>query len=93
MRFNLVTHPSIQTPANAGAFPLSLTLRPSCGIPGEYTFPTDSNSLLRLLRTATDLPDAVVWRFLGDACAKAKALLPGVELNDETLQRIGFFVD
>ncbi|WP_263373695.1 hypothetical protein [Granulicella aggregans] len=93
MRFNLVTQPAVQTPGNAGAFPLSLTLRSSCGLPGEYTFPTDSSSLLRLLKSGTDLPDAVVWRFLGEACAKAKARLLGVELSDETLRGIGFFVD
>ena len=28
-----------------------------------------------------------------DACAKAKARLLGVELSDETLQDIGYFVD
>ena len=93
MRFNLVTQPSAQTPGNPGALPLSLTLRPSCGIPGDYTFPTDSGSLLRLLRSATDLPDAVVWKFLEEACAKAKARLLGVELSDETLRGIGFFLD
>ena len=83
----------MQTPGTPGALSLSLTLRPACGILGDYTFPTDSSSLRQLLQNETDLPDAVVWRFLGDACAKAKARLPGVELSDETLQGIGFFVD
>ncbi|MBB5057168.1 hypothetical protein HDF16_001853 [Granulicella aggregans] len=93
MRFNLVTQPSIQTPGIPGALSLSLTLRPACGILGDYTFPTDSSSLRQLLKNGTDLPDAVVWRFLSDACAKAKARLLGVELSDETLQGIGYFID
>jgi hypothetical protein len=93
MRFNLVTQPSIQASGIPGALPLSLTLRPACGIQGDYTFPTDSSSLRQLLKNGTDLPDAVVWRFLGEACAKAKARLLGVELSDETLQDIGYFVD
>jgi len=93
MRFNLVTQPSIQTSGVPGALSLSLTLRPACGIQGDYTFPTDSSSLHQLLKHGTDLPDAVVWRFLSEACAKAKARLLGVELSDETLQRIGYFVD
>ena len=93
MRFNLVTQPSIQTPGIPGALSLSLTLRPACGIQGDYTFPTDSSSLRQFLKNGTDLPDAVVWRFLGEACAKAKARLLGVELSDETLQGIGYFID
>lgn len=93
MRFNLVTQTSLQTPGNTRAFSFSLTLRPSCGIPGEFTFPTDSNRLLQMLRAGTDLPDAVMWRFVEDACAKTKARLLGVELSDETLRGIGFFVD
>jgi hypothetical protein len=73
--------------------PLSLTLRPSCGAQGEYTYPTDTNALLHLLEQQTDLPTPVVRRFMGDVFARAKAILRGVELNDEALLAIGFFVE
>lgn len=93
MRFNLATQSSVVDFRNAGAIPLFLTLRPACGAQGEYTYPTDSNSLRRLLERETDLPPAVVRRFMGDVFARAKAILRGVELNDEVLQAIGFFVE
>ena len=93
MRFNLITQSAGTTSGNSRAIPLSLTLRPSCGVPGEYVYPTDSNTLLRLLEMGTDLPSAVLRRFMGDIFASAKARLLGVELNDEVLKVIGYFVD
>ncbi len=35
MRVNLSTRPSRSSPSAAGALPLLLTIRPSCGIPGD----------------------------------------------------------
>lgn len=93
MRFNLITQTSAAASRNAGAIPLSLTLRPSCGITGEYTFATDSSTLLNLLKLETDLPSTVLTRFMRDLAACAKARLFGVELNDRVLRGIGFFVD
>jgi len=93
MRFNLITQLSAINSRNTGEVPLFLTLRPSCGAPGEYTYPTDSTALLRLLERQTDLPSAVVRRFMGDVFFRARAILRGVELNDEVLQNIGFFVE
>ena len=93
MRFNLVTQPAAVNAINARAIPLSLTLRPSCGLPGEYTYPTDSATLLRLLENGTDLPAAVLRRFMLEVFSSAKARLLGVNLSDEVLERIGYFVD
>ena len=93
MRMNLFSHTDATISKNARAIPLSLTLRPSCGTPGEYTYPTDSTTLLRLLETGTDLPSAVLRRFMTDVFASPKASLLGVNLSDDTLQRIGYFVD
>ena len=92
MRFNLVTQPAPDH-RNAKSLALSLTLRPSCGVPGEYTYSTDSTKLLRLLEGSTDLPSAVVRRFMADVYGSAKARLLGVNLSDDTLQGIGYFVD
>jgi hypothetical protein len=93
MRFNLITQSAGTSTGKSRAIPLSLTLRPSCGIPGEYVYPTDSNKLLRMLELGTDLPSAVLRRFMGDIYESPKARLLGVELNDDLLNVIGYFVD
>ena len=94
MRFNLITQSSMSTiNGNAAIIPLSLTLRPSRGAPGEYTYSTDSSTLLRLLEAGTDLSSEVIRRFMRDIFASTKARLLGVELNDDVLRVIGFFVD
>lgn len=94
MRFNLVTQSSMSTiNGEAAIIPLSLTLRPSRGGPGEYTYSTDSFTLLRLLEAGTDLSSEILRRFMRDIAACAKARLLGVELSDEMLRVIGFFVD
>jgi hypothetical protein len=94
MRFNLITQSSMATiHRDAAIIPLSLTLRPSRGAPGEYTYSTDSFTLLRMLEAGTDLSSEVLRRFMRDIFGSAKAKLPGVELSDDVLRVIGFFVD
>lgn len=63
MRVNLITQPSNVFDSGTGTIPLSLTIRPACGLPGDYEFPTDSAALLQLLRNQTDLPAYVLQRF------------------------------
>jgi len=60
MRVNLITHTSDRPTSSNGKIPLSLTIRPACGVPGEYEFPTDNESLMRLLRKETSLPATVL---------------------------------
>lgn len=91
MRMNLITRSS-GGPSD-GPIQLSLTLRPSCGLPGDYEFPTDSTSLIRMLRSQTDLPGTVLQRFEDDLHAGSNARLMGVELNDSVLTKIGYFID
>jgi len=93
MRVNLITSPLGAPKSGAGTIPLSLTIKPSCGLPGDYQYPTDSSSLLRLLRQQTDLPSTVLQRFEGDLYHSARARLLGVELSDTVLTKIGYFVD
>ena len=69
------------------------TIRPACGLPGEYQFPTDSTSLLRLLRQQTDLPATVLQKFEVNLSARHNARLLGVELSEQVLTKIGYFVD
>jgi len=93
MRVNLISEWSSTALPVDGAIPLSLTIRPACGLPGEYICPTDSTTLLRMLRQRTDLPSSVLMRFQGDLFATSRARLLAVELNDQVLMEIGYFVD
>ena len=93
MRVNLLTQSSIPSTFRGGSIPLSLTIRPACGLPGDYAFTTDSASLLRLLRKETDLSATVLKRFEGDLYSSPKAKLPGVDLSERVLTDIGYFID
>jgi hypothetical protein len=93
MRVNLITRPSDGSESSPGAIPLSLTIRPACGLPGDYICQTDSKALLRLLRLQTDLPAYTLERFEEGLYDRVGAKLLGVELNDTVLTKIGYFID
>ena len=93
MRVNLITQSAAPTTPGKGAIPLSLTIKPACGLPGDYQYLTDSAALLRMLRQQTDLPTAVIQRFEGSIYSSPSARLLGVDLSDSLLTDIGYFVD
>lgn len=93
MRVNLITRPSDHPQSGPGTIPLSLTIRPACGLPGDYEFPTDSAALLHLLRKQTDLPASVLHSFEQSLRGPAGARLLGVDLSDSVLTNIGYFID
>lgn len=93
MRVNLSTRPSRPAPPWAGTVPLTLTIRPACGLPGDYECSTDSATLLRLLRKQTDLPGYVLEVFEAKLRLPVGARLPGVELSESVLTDIGYFID
>ncbi len=93
MRVNLTTRRSDQCEACVGTIPISLTIRPACGLPGDYDYPTDSAALLRMLRRQTDLPDTVLQCFEASLRTPFGARLLGVELSDSLLTEIGYFID
>ncbi|MGA7858409.1 MAG: hypothetical protein WCA11_10810 [Terracidiphilus sp.] len=93
MRVNLITRPSDRPQSGPGTIPLSLTIKPACGLPGDYECPTDSAALLRLLRQKTDLPGTVLQKFEMSMHSQVGARLLGVELNDRVLTEIGYFID
>lgn len=76
-----------------GAIPLSLTIKPACGLPGDYEYLTDSSALLQMLRKQTDLPATVLQRFESNMYSSNNARLLGVELSDRVLTDLGYFVD
>jgi hypothetical protein len=71
---------------------VSLTIRPACPLPGNYSFITNRDSLQRLLRR-TDLPSTVLEKFEMGIFNPKGASLPAVELSEETLTQIGYFID
>jgi hypothetical protein len=93
MRVNLITRPSASSESKPGTIPLSLTIRPACGLPGDYDCQIDSKALLRLLRQQTDLPAYTIERFEAGLHDRLGARLLGVELNDTVLTDIGYFID
>lgn len=93
MRVNLITHVSGSPASFNGPIPLSLTIKPACGLPGDYEYLTDSAALMRLLRQQTDLPTPVLQRFEGKMWDATGARLLGVELSDRLLTDIGYFID
>jgi hypothetical protein len=93
MRVNLITRPSGHFETGTRTIPLSLTIRPACGLPGDYEYPTDSDVLLRMLREQTELPASVLERFEQNLRAPLGARLLGVDLGDTVLTKIGYFID
>ncbi len=93
MRVNLITQPSHRSESAAGPIPISLTIRPARGWPGDYQYSTDSMALLRLLRQETELPADELQRFEKNLYASLGARLMGVELSDSVLTDIGYFID
>jgi hypothetical protein len=93
MRVNLITQPTDHSDSHVGAIPVSLTIRPACGLPGDYEFPINSAELLHMLRKQTDLPADVLQRFEKNMRARISGRLLGVELSDDVLTDIGYFID
>lgn len=93
MRVNLITRPSRLNVSATGTVPLTLTIQPAYGFPGDYEYSTDSAALLRLLRQQTDLPGYVLDAFRAKLTLPVGARLTGVELSDSVLTKIGYFID
>ena len=70
-----------------------LTVRPACLLPGDYSYTTSSDSLLRMLRQRTDLPSTVLDKFEMGIQGPKEANLLAVKISERTLTEIGYFVD
>lgn len=92
MRVNFTARPSLSSHA-AAPRPVILTIQPSCGIPGDFSYTTDSASLLRMLRQKTELRLSVIETFERELEISKSARLLSVEMSERTLTEIGYFVD
>ncbi len=93
MRVNLITEATGPFQPFSASVPLTVTIKPSCGLPGDHLYPTDSASMLRMLRKTTDLSASVLDRWLLEIRTCAKSKLLGVDLDEKTLTDIGYFID
>ncbi len=94
MRMNLIALKSGRTfKEGAKTIPLSLILRPACGVPGEYAYSTDSAALMGMLQRETDLPTDILNRFEVQMSSSPSARLMGVDLSESVLTEIGYFID
>jgi hypothetical protein len=96
MRMNLNARAVPSCPSGLSDLPenaILLTVRPACLLPGDYSYTTNSNSLLRMLRQRTDLPSTVLDRFESGIHSPKGADLLAVEISEKTLTEIGYFVD
>jgi hypothetical protein len=93
MRMNLSARAVPSNRSDPPGNPILLTVSPACLLPGDYSYTTNSDSLLRMLRQRTDLPSTVLDKFeMGIRSPKGANLL-AVEISERTLTEIGYFVD
>ncbi len=92
MRVNLFANVSSQSP-EAGPSPVMLTIKPACGLPGTYEYKTDSAALLNMLHRRTDLNGSVLSQFRKNLMSSNTVRLLGVDIKDQALEEIGYFID
>lgn len=90
---NLIAQSAGVSKTGYGTIPVSLTVRPACGLPGDYQFTTDSSALLRLLHRDTDLPLPILKKFEMELLTHVRSRLLAVDLSDSVLTEIGYFID
>ena len=89
---NLITKVSGPVRSGLAPLPISLTIRPACGLPGDYVVPINTETLMQIL-DKTDLPSSVLSRFKGELYNSSQARLLGVSLSEAMLTEIGYFID
>jgi len=90
---NLITQLSGSFSEGEKPIPLSLTIRPACGVPGDYRYVTNTAALMRMLHKNTDLSFDILSRFEGEMCSYPSARLLGVEMSESLLTEIGYFIE
>ena len=73
--------------------PLVVTIRPSNNVGGDFEYKTESAALLRLLRSRTDLAGYTLERFLTELSVCKESRLSSLNMKEEVLEEIGYFID
>ncbi len=93
MRVNLFANVATSQSPESGPSPVLLTIKPACGLPGTYEYKTDSAALLNMLHRRTDLNGSVLSQFRKNLMSSNTVRLLGVDIKDQALEEIGYFID
>ncbi len=93
MRVNLFANVSRTQAFESGPTAVMLTIKPACGLPGTFEYKTDSIALLNMLHRRTDLNGSVLDQFKKNLQNSNQVRLLGVDLKDQALEEIGYFID
>jgi hypothetical protein len=93
MRVHLIATVALDHPLEGGIFPILLKIKPAFGLAGEYQFKTDTRALMTVLYKRTDLNGSVLEKFSNSLCHSPKVRLPNIDLPDQALEEMGFFID
>ncbi|HTZ57492.1 MAG TPA: hypothetical protein VMB49_05315 [Acidobacteriaceae bacterium] len=92
MRVNIRARLPHQQASDFRTLPLAVTIENSRGMKANYQHATTAAELLHLLDKRTDLNAAVLDRFREELKFTHAAKLSDVEMSDDVLEQIGFFV-
>jgi hypothetical protein len=92
MRVNIRARSPQQQANDFRTLPLAVTIENSRGIKANYQHATTAAELLHLLDKRTDLNAAVLDRFREELKFTHTAKLSDIEMSDDVLEAIGFFV-
>jgi hypothetical protein len=92
MRVNIRARSPHQPVNDFRSLPLAVTIENSRGIKANYQHATTAAELLHMLDKRTDLNAAVLDRFREELKFTHAAKLSDIELSDDILEQIGFFV-
>ncbi|MGC2399424.1 MAG: hypothetical protein WA510_06570 [Acidobacteriaceae bacterium] len=92
MRVNIRARLPQQHASDFRTLPLSVTIENSRGLKANYQHATTAAELLYLLDKRTDLNAAVLDRFREELKFTNAAKLTDIEMSDDVLEQIGFFI-
>lgn len=92
MRMNIKARIPAQLSNDFRSLPLFLTVETARGLPAHYQHSIAAQELFELLDKRTDLNAAVLDRFREELRFARQAKLSDVELSEDLLEKIGFFV-
>ncbi len=93
MRVTLAALASERHSSRSYDVPVLVQVQPSRGMQGQHSYKTDTYALRSMLKRRTDLSGLAIDGFISQLKSASGARLSGVELNDQTLREIGYFVD
>jgi hypothetical protein len=92
MRMNIQADLEKRLPQDFRTLPIMVTLETARGLPAKFEHPLTAQELLEILDKRTDLNGAVLDNFREELRFSRRARLCNVEMSEELLETLGFFV-